>query len=220
MQPPSGTVTFLFTDVEGSTRLWQECPDEMSEALARHDEILRAAIDAHEGYVFSTAGDAFAAAFGRAAEAVNAALDAQRALQAEEWPGGVELRVRMGLHTGAAIERGGDYFGPELNRAARVMSAAHGGQVLATEVTRALVPGREARDLGEHRLRDLTDAVRIVQLLGDGLAESFPPLRTLTATPNNLPAPRDEFIGRAGELAGVTDGLADHRLVTLTGAGG
>jgi predicted ATPase/class 3 adenylate cyclase len=218
--PPAGTMTFLFTDVEGSTRLWQECPEEMSVALARHDEILRAAIDEHEGYVFSTAGDAFAAAFGRAEDAVNAALDAQLALQAEEWPGGIALRVRMGLHTGAAIERGGDYFGPELNRAARVMAAGHGGQVLATSATRALVPGGEARDLGEHHLKDLADAVHIVQLLGDGLVESFPPLRTLAATANNLPATRDEFIGRAAELAAVMDGLADHRLVTLTGAGG
>ena len=106
--------------------MWQECPEAMSVALVRHDEILRAAIDAHEGHVFSTAGDAFAAAFGRATDAVNAALDAQRALQAEEWPGRVALRVRMGLHTGEAIERGGDYFGPELNRAARVMAAGHG----------------------------------------------------------------------------------------------
>ena len=220
VQPPSGTLTFLFTDVEGSTRLWQECPEEMSVALARHDEILREAIDAHGGYVFSTAGDAFAAAFGQAEEAVNAALDAQLALQAEAWPSGIGLRVRMGLHTGAAIERGGDYFGPELNRAARVMAAGHGGQVLATGVTRALVPGSEARDLGEHRLKDLAEAVHIVQLLGNGLAESFPPLRTLAATANNLPATRDEFIGRAVELAAVMDGLVDHRLVTLTGAGG
>jgi class 3 adenylate cyclase len=147
----------------------------MSVALARHDEILRAAIDAHEGYVFSTAGDAFGAAFGRAAAAVSAALDAQRVLQAEEWPAGVGLRVRMGLHTGEAFERGGDYFGPELNRGARVMAAGHGGQVLLTDVTRALVPGRETRDLGEHRLKDLAGVVHIVQLLGEGLAESFPP---------------------------------------------
>ena len=166
----------------------------MSAALARHDEILREAIGAHGGYVFSTAGDAFAAAFGPAEEAVNAALDAQLALQTEAWPSGIGLRVRMGLHTGAAVERGGDYFGPELNRAARVTAAGHGGQVLATAVTRALVPGSEARDLGEHRLKDLAEAVHIVQLLGDGLAESFPPLRTLAATANNLPATRDESL--------------------------
>src|SRR5262245_46396785 len=132
---PSGTVTFLFTDIEGSTRLWQEDPDAMTAALARHDVILRTAISEEGGYVFSTSGDAFAAAFGRAGVAVRAAMAAQRALQAERWPDDIALRVRMGIHTGEAVERDGDYFGPVLNRGARVMAAAHGGQVVVTSTT-------------------------------------------------------------------------------------
>jgi class 3 adenylate cyclase len=121
---PSGTVTFLFTDVEGSTRLWEEYPSSMEIAVARHDQILRSVVEAHDGYVFTTAGDAFAAAFGRAANAVAAAEAAQRRMLAEPWPDGVELRVRMGLHIGEAQERDGDYFGAAVNWAARIMSAA------------------------------------------------------------------------------------------------
>ena len=126
---PTGTVTFLFTDVEGSTRLWEEHPAEMQAALERHDEILRSAIEDHSGYVFSTSGDAFAAAFERAGDAIVAATDAQHSLGAERWPDTAVVRVRMGMHTGEAEERGGDYFGPVLNRAARIMSAGHGGQM-------------------------------------------------------------------------------------------
>ena len=125
---PTGTVTFLFTDVEGSTRLWQERPGAMAAALARHDEIMRAAITAHRGYVFSTAGDAFAASFARPGDAVDAALEAQQGLAAEMWPSDVLILVRMGIHTGEAVERGGDYFGPTLNLGARIMSAGHVGR--------------------------------------------------------------------------------------------
>ena len=141
---PSGTVTFVFTDVEGSTRLWSDAPEAMAGALARHDEILRAAVASHHGVLFSTSGDGLAACFARAADAVGAALAAQVALGAESWPGRAELRVRMGLHTGEAVERDGDYFGPAVNLAARVMSAGHGGQILATATT-AEVLGRALR---------------------------------------------------------------------------
>ena len=132
---PSGTVTFLFTDVENSTAWWDRHPGEMREALARHDRILNQAVTAHAGFVFSHGGDGVGVAFQRAGDAVGAAVEAQRALLAETWPPGLELRVRMGLHTGEADERDGDYFGPPLNRAARLMSAAHGGQILVSATT-------------------------------------------------------------------------------------
>jgi class 3 adenylate cyclase len=133
MGGPSGTVTFLFTDIEGSTRLWEAVPDAMRSALARHDALVRRAIEACGGFVFSTGGDGMAAVFSRAADALAAAADAQAALRSEAWPTGTELRVRMGLHTGEADERDGDYFGAAVNRAARLMSVAHGGQVVVSE---------------------------------------------------------------------------------------
>ena len=136
---PSGTVTFLFTDIEGSTRLWEEHPTEMQVALERHDEILRSTVQGRGGYVFSTAGDAFSVAFTRASDAVEAAVAAQHDLGAESWPAATPIRVRMGLHTGEAEERDGDYFGTALNRSARIMSAGHGGQVLASSLTAGLV---------------------------------------------------------------------------------
>jgi class 3 adenylate cyclase len=151
---PSGTVTFLFTDVEGSTRLWEEHPDEMRFALERHDELLRSAIGSFGGYVFSTAGDSFAAGFHSAGDAIGGALAAQAALTAESWPAGVTLRVRMGLHVGEAHERDGDYFGPAVNTTARIMSAGHGGQVLASAAVVSIVEPAESSDLGEHRLKD------------------------------------------------------------------
>ena len=157
---PSGTVTFLFTDIEGSTRLWEEHPDAMRDALARHDELLREAIEAHGGYVVKTTGDGFHAAFGTADAGVVAAVAAQRALDGEAWPLPEPLRVRMGLHTGAASLRDGDYFGSSLNRAARLMGVAHGGQVVCSQATADLARDDVAEgvtlvDLGEHRLRDL-----------------------------------------------------------------
>src|SRR5437868_5755117 len=145
--------------IPGSRRSTSPCrvpPDAMRSALGVHDELLRQAIEAHGGYVFSTAGDAFAAAFGRAADAVGAAVDGQRALQSERWPGGIFLRVRMGIHTGEAVERDGDYFGPTLNRAARLMAIGHGGQVLVSSTTAAVLGNTDGllKDLGDHRLRD------------------------------------------------------------------
>jgi predicted ATPase len=210
-------VTFLFTDIEGSTRLWEEHPEAMRRALAHHDELLRSAIEGHGGYVFQTAGDGMAAAFQRSADAVTAAVDAQGALLAERWPEGAVIRVRMGLHTGEADERDGDYLGPPLNRAARLMALGHGGQVLCSAATAGLL-GAEAMllDLGEQRLRDLSAPQRVFQL-GDG---RFPPLRSVDAFPGNLPALLTSFIGRDDELAFVAKALDGSRLVTLTGTGG
>jgi predicted ATPase/class 3 adenylate cyclase len=213
---PTGTVTFLFTDIEGSTRLWEEEPVAMRTALARHDEILRSVIEAHGGYVFSTGGDGFAVAFARAGDAVAAALVTQAALVAEEWPTSLRLRVRMGLHTGEAEERAGDYFGPALNRAARLMALGHGGQVLCSPATAELIDGAELLDLGEYRLRDLSAPQRVFQVG----AETFPPLRSIDAFPTNLSVQLTTFIGREEELKAVEAALEVHRVVTLIGVGG
>jgi class 3 adenylate cyclase len=214
---PSGTVTFLFCDVEGSTRLWEQYPQAMGAALARHDEILRSSIEAHCGHVFASGGDGFSAAFGRAADAVRAALAGQAELAAESWPVGVTIRVRMAVNTGEAIERDRDYFGRALNRTARLMAAGHGGQVLCSQSTAALVEADvDLLDLGQHRLRDLERPLRLFQV-GPG---TFPELRTLEAAPWNLRPPPTSFVGRAAELAEVVSLLQAHRLVTLTGVGG
>jgi serine/threonine protein kinase/DNA-binding NarL/FixJ family response regulator len=183
-KPPTGTVTFLFTDIEGSTSMWEKYPAQMQAALARHDEILRSNIEANGGYVFKTVGDAYCAAFITAREALAASLAVQRALFAEEWDEHTEVRVRMALHTGATEERDGDYFGPPINRVARLLSAGHGGQILMSSVTYGLVrdnlePGAELRDLGEHRLKDLRYTEHIFQLVVPDLPSDFPPLRTL-----------------------------------------
>jgi class 3 adenylate cyclase len=180
---PSGTVTFLFTDIEGSSRLWETDPDGMRLALAAHDEMVRAAVAAHHGYVFSTGGDGVAVAFARAAAAVDAAVDAQRVLGAWPWPPGVPLRVRMGIATGEAEERDGDYFGPVLNRAARVMAAGHGGQILLAAVRAGLVDGVDLVDLGVCRLRDLSAPEQVFQVRAEGLRREFPPLRTADGQP-------------------------------------
>jgi len=215
---PTGTVTFLFTDVEGSTRLWEDHPDAMHGVLARHDEIVRGAIESHGGYVVKTTGDGFHAAFGTARDALEAALAAQQALARERPVQGVVVKVRMGVHTGEARVRDGDYFGSELNRAARLTAVGHGGQVLVSEVTHRLASDVGALDLGSHHLKDVGE-VGIWQLTHQLLRRDFPPLRTLEAT-NNLPAPVDSFVGRRAELADVLDALRNSRLVTLTGAGG
>ena len=170
---PTGTVTFLFTDIEGSTRLWDDQGDVMAVALARHDEIVRGAIEAHDGYVFATGGDGFCAAFQWAIDAVAAAVAAQRLLRQEPWVNGVALAVRMGLHTGSAQERNHDYYGPTVNRAARIMGKAHGGQILAGSGTAGLVAGVESIeliDLGEHLLRDLSNPMWLFQVWAPGLA--------------------------------------------------
>jgi predicted ATPase/class 3 adenylate cyclase len=208
---PSGVVTFLFTDIEGSTRRWETDADAMRDALAAHDETLRAAIESHEGWLFKHTGDGVCAAFVSPGEAVEAAIDAQRAL---------ELPVRMGIATGEAELREGDYFGPALNRAARVMGAGHGGQILLVDTTATLVRDVELVDLGPRRLRDLSEPVGVFQVRGEGLVVKFPPLRTLDATPGNLKPQRDSFVGREAEVVELEAALGTHRLVTLTGVGG
>ena len=222
---PTGTLTFLFTDLEGSTRLWEEHPEAMHEALARHDEILRVAIGEHGGYIVKPTGDGVHAAFGTAEDALAAAIAGQRAVADEAWGATGALRVRMGLHTGAAEARDGDYYGSSVNRAARVMSVAHGGQVVLSHATEevvcdSLVGGVELVDLGEHRLRDLARAERLFQLCAPGLATEFPSLRSLDAFPGNLPLQLTSFVGRDAELSAIAKALDDWRLVTLTGVGG
>jgi predicted ATPase/class 3 adenylate cyclase len=215
----------LFTDIEGSTRLWEARPEAMRGAVARHDELLRQAIAQHGGHVFSTAGDGLGAAFARAGDALAAGVDAQAGLGAEPWPEATPLRVRMGLHTGEAEERDGDYFGPALNRAARLAAIGHGGQVLCSQVTadlvgNALPAGVALRDLGEHRLRDLTTAVHVFQVVGPGLRAEFPPLRSLDTLPGNLPRQMTSFVGRERELKRLVALVHGRPLVTLTGVGG
>jgi predicted ATPase len=209
-------VTFLFTDIEGSTGLWESAPDAMRAALARHDAIVRGGIGARGGYVFATGGDGFAAAFARAADGLATAVDVQAALSAETWPSGAELRVRMGLHTGEVEERGGDYFGPAVNRAARIMAGGHGGQVLVSATVAGLAGTTALTDLGEHAFSGLDKPERVYQL-GEG---TFPPLRSLGAVPSNLPAERSAFVGRERELATVAGLVRSARMVTLTGVGG
>jgi predicted ATPase/class 3 adenylate cyclase len=218
---PSGTVTFLFTDVEGSTRLWQADEAAMREALERHDTIVRSAIEGRGGYVFSTGGDGFGAAFARAGEAVAAAIDAQATLAGEAWPEQAPIRVRMALHTGEVAERDGDYFGTPVNQTARLVAVGHGGQVLCSQVTAGLV-GADVKvvDLGEHRLRDLSRPQRVFQLLAPGLPANFPRLVSLEVSPTNLPVQLTSFVGRDAELKALGDLLAEHRMVTLTGTGG
>jgi class 3 adenylate cyclase len=183
---PTGTVTFLFTDLEGSTQLWESQPEAMRTALTRHDDLLRRAVETHHGYVFKTGGDAFCVAFQSASDALAAGLEAQLALHAEEWDPAGPLRARAVLHTGAAEVRQGDYFGPALNRAARLLALAHGGQTLLSQtvydlVRDALPQTAALRDLGAHRLKDLQRPERVYQLLHAGLPDEFPPLRSLEA---------------------------------------
>jgi len=223
---PSGTVTFLFTDLEGSTQLWEEHPDAMRAALARHDEVVGRAIEARGGYVVKTTGDGFLAAFANALDAVGAAIDAQLALTAEPWPDTGPLRVRMGVHTGAAELRDRDYHGPALNRAARLMGAGHGGQVLVSRVTSELIRGSgvELLDLGSHEFRGLAEPEQVFQVVHPGLASEFGALRSTGSAqhraPSNLPAPLDRFVGRVRELGDVEQLLGTTRLLTLLGPGG
>jgi predicted ATPase/class 3 adenylate cyclase len=211
---PTGIVTFLFTDVERSTRLWAEDRDAMSASLQVHDRLLRDAVESRAGYVFTTAGDSFAVAFGRASEAVAAAQAAQDSLAAAEWPGPM-LRVRMGLHVGEAEERGGDYFGPVVNLTARLEAAGHGGQVLMTDPVRQAA-GIAASDLGVHVLRDVSEPLQIWQLdCGD-----FPPLRVVDPQLTNPPSAPTTLVGRSDDLVRIRGALGSSRVVTLTAGGG
>ena len=204
-------VTFLFTDIEGSTRRWEADAEEMQAALAAHDEVLHKAIEAHGGFLFKHTGDGVCAAFASPRSAVDAAVAAQRAL---------ELPVRMGLATGEAELRERDYFGSVLNRAARVMAAGHGGQILLAESTAGLLTGVDLVDLGPRRLRDLSTPVGVFQVRAHGLRSDFPPLQALDASPGNLRAATTSFIGRESEVAELQAAVKAHRLVTLTGVGG
>jgi len=224
---PRGTITFLFTDIEGSTRLWERHSQAMPAAMARHDTILQDVITTHGGVVFKTVGDAVCAAFGRAPDALAAALSAQRALQAEPWGLTEPVGVRMALHTGTVEAYGNDYHGLALSRVARLLAAGSGGQILLSLTTQELVrealpPEVDLRDLGQHRLKDLTRSEHIYQLVVLDLPTDFPPLKTLAAHRTNLPAQPTSLIGREQEVRTLGDLLlrADVRLVTLTGPGG
>jgi predicted ATPase len=207
----SGVMTFLFTDIEGSTRRWEADADVMQVALETHNRVLREAIQERTGKVFNYTGDGMCAVFSSPRSAVDAAVAAQRAL---------ELPVRMGIATGEAESTGADYFGPVLNRAARVMAAGHGGQILLDGATAGLLSGVDVVDLGPRRLRDIARPVEMFQVRADGLRTEFPPLKTVDPTPGNLRPATTSFVGREADVAEVQAALKAHRLVTLTGVGG
>ena len=211
VNPSTSPVTFLFTDIEGSTRRWEADPAGMNASLIDHDAVLRGAIEGNDGHVFKHTGDGIAAAFRSARSAVQAAIEAQRALS---------LPVRMGIASGEVEQRDGDYFGATVNRVARVMGAGHGGQILVTAAVATSVTNVDFVDLGMHHLRDLSEAVQIFQVVADGLTASFPPLATLLAQLGNLVIQPTSFVGRDAEVNELTRVVLKHRMVTLTGAGG
>ena len=222
---PTGTITFLFSDIEGSTRLAQERADEWPAILARHRSLMREAFAAQAGVEVGTEGDSFFAVFSSAGGAVAAAADALRRLDAESWPDDLQVRIRIGMHTGEAAVQDGTYVGVAVHRAARIADLAHGGQVLLSAATRSLVvdslpDGVTLLALGQHRLRDLESAEELSQLVIDGLPADFPPIRSIGSTPNNLPVQATSFLGRDDEIAEVSELLGSSRLVTLTGPGG
>jgi predicted ATPase/class 3 adenylate cyclase len=224
---PTGTLTFLFTDVEGSTRLWEQHPRAMRSVMARHDALLTTVFEQHDGVVVRPRGegDSLFVVFIRATDAVAAALAGQRALAADDWGPISPLLVRMGLHTGEADIREGDYYGSSVNRCARIRAAGHGGQILLSAITAQLVrsslPDRVGlRDLGRHRLKDLAEPEHLHQLTASDLADAFPPLKTLDSRARNLPLQLTSFIGREHEIADLVALLGTERLVTLTGPGG
>jgi predicted ATPase/class 3 adenylate cyclase len=227
MTSPNETLTFLYTDIEGSTRLWQRHRQAMPGVIARHDALLREVVTAHGGAVFRTMGDAVCAVFRTGTDAVQAALDGQRAIRAERWAEGIDLRVRMAIHTGSAEQRDGDYAGHTLNRVARLVAAGHGGQILVSGITRDLILDElpveiVLRDLGVHQLRDLERPEHIFQVQVDGVLPEFPPLRTVRSTATNLPGQTTSFVGREVEAEQISTMLQDEkiRLVSLLGPGG
>ena len=224
---PTGVVTLMATDIEGSTKKWESQSSAMSVALARHDRLLHAAIEEASGYVFKTLGDGTLSVFAEPMAAVMAAASVHRLLAEENWPDDLELKVRIALHTGSCEQRDGDYLGPTVNRVSRLMAIAHGGQVLLSEVTAELVhdslePDIALRDLGDHRLKDLTRPEHVFQLVAPGLLSDFPPLRSATnpRLRHNIPERLSSFVGRTREVDDIRQLLRDHRLVTLTGPGG
>jgi class 3 adenylate cyclase len=227
---PSGTVTFLFTDIEGSTRLLTRLRGGYADVLADHQRVLRAACDEYGGREVHTEGDAFFVAFARASDAIAAAVAGQRALASASWPEGVAVRVRMGVHTGEAAISRGDYVGLDVHRAARICSAGHGGQVLISSSTRELIaaelpPGVALRDLGEHRLKDLDRPEHLFQVVTGDLPADFPPLGSMSpgsGGATGLPPAPNRTIGREDDVRAIADrlGTGGVRLLTLTGPGG
>lgn len=221
-----GLLTFVFTDIVGSTRLWERAPDAARQAVARHYELIESAVRAHRGAIFKTAGDACCCVFADASDAVRASVSIQRAFAAESWPREAgTLQIRVGIHTGDAIAQDGDYFGPTLNRVARLMAAAHGGQIVVSSSTaetigEALQAECSIVDLGAHRLKDLAEPQHVFQIMARGLAEAFPPLASVDSRPNNLPSQIAAFVGRREELSQLRELLAEDRLVTICGVGG
>ena len=223
---PTGVVTFVFTDIESSTRLWNDYPVEMNQALARHHEILISIFAEYGGAVFSSGGDGFAVAFSDPIQALQAAADAQRALVAEQWPKPLRLRVRMGLHSGVAFERHGDYFGPTLNTAARIMAAGHGQQILMSATTVSLIradlipAGMTMRSHGPQQLVDIAEPIELFELFVVGLEPVGLPPRSRSLAPSTLPVLRTTLIGRSAELDRILETLRNHRLLTIVGAAG
>ena len=225
MHDPFAVTTILFTDIEGSTRLWEQDRARMSVTLAGHDAVARTAVEGNRGEIVKMTGDGMFAAFSDASDALNASLALQRSLADPATTNGVALRVRCGLHAGIVERRDNDFFGPTVNRAARIMGAAHGGQVLlsqaiADRVRESLPAAVSLRDLGSVRLKDLATPEHVYQVVHPELRHEFPALRSLEATPNNLPQQMTSFIGRERELSEVGAMLGQHRLLTLLGAGG
>lgn len=225
MDRPVGTLTFLFSDIEGSTQRWERDSQAMSEALARHDVLMRDVIEAHGGVVFKVVGDAFYAVFATAQNALGAAVHAQQALAAQDFSSVGGLRVRIALHTGDSEERAGDYFGPTVNRVARLLAIGHGGQVLvsgtAADLLHENLPQQHGlRDLGLHGLKDLSRAERVFQATAPELDDAFPALRSMDQLPNNLPVQPTSFIGREEAVAEIKALVTRGPLVTLVGPGG
>jgi class 3 adenylate cyclase len=224
---PSGIITYLFTDVEGSTRLWQQHPNEMSKIMAHHDALLGSIVERHSGVVIKSRGegDSIFSVFVRASDSVAAALEIQRALISEKWSGDISVRVRVSLNTGEAELRDNDYYGTAVNRCARLRAIAHGGQVVLSMSTAELVwdtlpEGVSLRDLGSHHLKDLPGMEQVFQLLHPELPSEFPPLNSPNSFRNNLPVQVTSFIGRDDEIDEVNKLLSEARLITLTGSGG
>lgn len=222
---PNGIVTFLFTDIVGSSRLWERFPSDMGAALARHDAIIREAVQRNSGYIFKTVGDSFCIAFHTPGSAIRAAIEAQKALAAENWGAVGTIHVRMGVHAGAAEVRDNDYFGGALNRCARIEAAAHGGQILLSRRTVELLQdepleGVAFKPLGAHRLRNLERPEYLCQIVTEGLSADFPPPRSMEILPNNLPVQANSFIGREKEIRDIRRLLTQTRLLTLSGTGG
>jgi predicted ATPase/class 3 adenylate cyclase len=219
-------LTFAFTDLVGSTRLWERAPEAARQAIARHFAIIQAVVEAHHGTVFKTVGDASYCVFEGAPDAVRAAIAIQRRFDSESWPEEAgNLRIRIGIHSGEAISEQGDYFGPTLNRVSRLMSAGHGGQILVSASTAQIITNQlcgecDLRDLGSHRLKDLAEPQAIFQVLAEQLPADFPPIVSLDARPNNLPSQISAFIGRDAELQQLQELLQRERLVTICGSAG